>query len=166
MLALGLLACSGAAAREPKRIVDPVLPGDRALERTLVAGTLVEATVANASSRRPARGDTMMATVSGDVRNAERWTVIPAGSRVAFRIARWRPTTTVRDADPRIMLEMLFLTVRGRRYPLRATLALTSLAVYPPSGEVLVVAPETRILFVLAEGFTAARRTDDLRTSP
>jgi len=156
MLALSLMACSSVVAREPQLDARDAKLGVRALDRTLVAGTLIEVTVEDARARRRnPRGDTLTATVSADVKNGHRWVVIPAGSPVGFRIARGGPARYVSQADAQITLEMLSLTVRDRLYPLRAAVALTSLAVYQPSGEAVVVAPGTRILFVLSEGFTA-----------
>lgn len=150
MLALGLTACSTAAAREAGRVAGNEKLGDRGLDRTLVVGTLIEATIEGPRSRRrDPRGQSLTATVSADVRNAHRWVVIPAGSPVGLRTARWGPATDTRWADARITIEVLSVTVRGRRYPVRE-------AVYQPGGEVVVVAPGTRILFVLSEGFTAA----------
>src|SRR5690348_6048797 len=88
MLGLALVACSTAAAREPEhRVADRWPFGNRALDRTLVVGTLIEATIESSLSwRRTKPGDTLTATVSADVRNAHRWVVIPAGCPVRLRI--------------------------------------------------------------------------------
>ena len=148
MLVLGLMACSSVAARE----LD-----DRAVDRTLVAGTLIEATIERPSSwRRNPLGETLAATVNADVTNARRSVVIPVGSPVGLRIAHWRPATSKSQADARITLEVFSVTVGRRWYPVRATVELTPVPVRQPSGEVVVVAARTRILFVLSEGFTAA----------
>lgn len=149
MLALGLVACSSVGAKEPK-------PGDGALDGTLVAGTLLEATIAGSRSRRfYLPGEMLTATVSADVTNAVRWVVIPAGSPVGLRVAHWGPATSESPAAATITLELHSVTVWGRLYPVRAAAALTAVTIYPPGGEVMVVAPATRILFVLSEGFTA-----------
>jgi hypothetical protein len=132
MLWLGLGACSSAAAREPvRRDADRWPLADRALDRTLVAGTLIQATIRN--SRRDTPGATLTATVSADVTNAHRSVVIPAGCPVRLRVAHRGPAT---------LLEVTAVTVEGQVYPVSAT----------------AVARGTRILFVLPEGFTAARR--------
>ena len=132
MLWLGLEACSSAAAREPvRRDADRRPLADRALDRTLVAGTLIQATIH--SSRRDTPGATLTATVSADVTNAHRSVVIPAGCLVRLRIARRGAAT---------LLDVTSVTVGGQVYPVSAT----------------AVARGTRILFVLPEGFTAARR--------
>lgn len=157
MLVLGLMACSSVAAREPERDAGNGTPGDRAVDRTLVAGTLIEAQIEDSRSwRRNPLGETLTATVSADVTNARRSVVIPAGSPVGLRIAHWRPASNRNQADARITLEVLSVTVRRRRYPVRASVELTPVAVRQQSGEVAAVPPGTRILFVLSERFTAA----------
>jgi len=160
MLSLCLAACSSAVAREPQpRDADSWPPGNRALERTLVVGTLIVATIQESLSwRRNRPGDTLTATVSADVRNARRWVVIPAGSPVGLRIAHWGPATSPGHADARVTLEVFSVTVRRRLYPVYATVALTGLVVSSRSGEGAVVASGTRILFVLPEGLMVERR--------
>jgi len=130
MLGLGLMACAGAAAGEPERANHWQL-GNRALDRTLVVGTLIEATIHGS-------GEALTATVSTDVRNANRWVVIPAGCPVGLRIAGLG------------LLEVTSVTVWGQEYPVSATVEWTPVAVRP--------APGTRILFVLSEGLTVERR--------
>jgi hypothetical protein len=101
------------------------------MDRTLVAGTLIQATIHGA--RRDTPGATLTATVSADVTNAHRSVVIPAGCLVRLSIAR---------RGPAMVLEVTSVRVEGQVYPVSAT----------------AVASGTRILFVLPEGFTAARR--------
>ena len=135
VLTLGLLACSGAEASEPQLArAEPWRPGDGTWDRTLVVGTLIEATTCNELD------GTLTAMVSGDVRNARRWVVIPARSPVGLRIVPGRRAV--------IALDITSVTVAGAVYPLTATIALTPLA--PVSG--------TRILFVLRDGLTVAER--------
>jgi len=154
MLVLGLAACSNVAAREVVRDV----PRDDGVG-TLVAGTLIEATIQGSHGwRRHPLGERLTATVSADVRNARQGVVIPAGSVVALRVAHWRRPNTASQADARITLETLSVTVRRRWYAMRAMVELTPMPIRRPSGEVAVVASGTRILFVLAEKFTAAKR--------
>ena len=145
---LGLMACTSVAAREP----------DVAVGRSLVAGTLIEVTIPDAHSwRRNPLGEVLTATVTDDVTNAGRWVVIPAGSAVGLRVARWRRATRTSQADARITFDVFSLTVRHRWYPVRAMAETTPLAVRP-SGAVAAVASGTRIRFVLSDEFTAARR--------
>ena len=159
MLMLGLMACSSVAAREPDRDAGNGRVGDRALQRTLIAGTLIEATIEGSRSwRRNPLGETLTAIVNADVRNADGWVVIPAGAPVGLRIAHWRRPATKSQADARITLAVLSVTVRRQLFPMRETVDVTPVPVRQPSGEVVVVAPGTRIRFVLSGGFTAARR--------
>jgi hypothetical protein len=134
ILTLGLVACSGAAASEPQLArAEPWRPGDGTWDRTLAVGTLIEATTCNELD------GTLTAMVSGDVRNARRWVVIPARSPVGLRIVPGRRAV--------IALDITSVTIEGAVYPLTATIALTPLV--PVSG--------TRILFVLRDGITVAR---------
>lgn len=155
VLVLGFVACSRVVAREPRGAAEERRLGDRALDRTLVAGTLIEATVRDSRWwRRAAVGTTLAATVTGDVTNALQWAVIPAGSAVELRITSRRLAGNARGTQAAITLEVRAVTVRGRRYPVYAAAAMTAVTVPEPSGG--VVGPrETRMLFVLSEGFTA-----------
>jgi hypothetical protein len=162
MLGLGLVACSSAAVREPEqRDAMRSQLGNRAVNRTLVVGTLIRATIHDSLSwRRNESADTLTATVSADVRNGHRWVVIPAGCRVGLRIAQRGPAANKRRADAGVLLDVTSVTVRGQMYPVRATVEWTPAVVRRASREV-VVAPGTRILFVLPEGLTVERRLED-----
>jgi len=130
LLVLGLTACATVVAKVPER------DAGGALDRTLVAGTLVEATIADGRSwRRNPLGETLIAMVNADIRNADDRVVIPAGSPVGLKVVRWRP--------PSLTFTVLSVTVARRFYPMRET--------------VVVVGPGTRIAFVLSEGFTAGK---------
>jgi hypothetical protein len=144
MLGLALAACRGAAASEPApALVDRVAAGDQVWDRTLAVGTLIEATICDTA------GGPLAAMVSGDVRNARRWVVIPARSAVGLRLLPSRP--------PGITLGITSVTVADRVYPLSAV-ARVSGVVGQVSRDVVVVAPGTRILFVLGDGLTVAPR--------
>ena len=152
MLGLGLMACSYAAAREPEHRDADRPYGNRALDRTLVAGTLIEATIHSALSWRGTKqGDTLTATVSADVKNAHRWVVIPAGCPVAVRIALWEPADDQNRAEAKMLLEVTSVTVWGQVYQVSAT----------AESAPVVVAPGARILFLLAEGLTVERPADE-----
>jgi hypothetical protein len=151
MLALGLAACASAAAKEPAHRDADQPFGKRALERTVVVGTLVQATIHTALSWRHDRpGETLAATVSADVTNAGRWIVIPAGSPVGLTIREWGSTA--------LLLDVSSVTVWGQVYVVRATVELTPLGGVLPTGSDVVVAPGTPILFVLSEGITVEQR--------
>jgi hypothetical protein len=152
MLGLGLVACSGAAAGEPEQAGRWQL-GNRALERTLVVGTLIQATLDSSLSwSRSKPGDALTATVSTDVRNANRWIVIPAGCMVGLRISLLGSDANRSHEAPKLLLDVTSVTVWGQTYPLSATVEVTRAAVVPPG---------TRILFVLPEGLTVERRFKD-----
>jgi hypothetical protein len=149
MLGLGLAACSSAVAREPDRRDAELWPfGNHAVDRTLVAGTLIEATIRGPLSWRHIQpGESLMAVVSADVRNARHWVVIPAGCPVGVSVALSTPAA--RRATEAPLLDVTSVTVWGRVYPVRATVASRPV----PSG--------TQILFVLHEGFTVERRVPE-----
>jgi len=152
MLGLGLVACSGAVAGEPEH-ADRWQLGNRALERTLVVGTLIQATLDSSLSwRRSKPGDALTATVSTDVRNAHRWIVIPAGCPVGLRIPLLGSDANKSQEAAKLLLDVTSVTVWGQTYPLTATVEVTRVAVVPPG---------TRILFVLPEGLTVERRFKD-----
>src|SRR5690348_10306850 len=144
MIGLGLTACSGALAGEPGHAdPDRWQLGHRALDRTLVVGTLIEATI------QP--GAPLTATVSADVRNGHRWVVIPAGCPVGLRIALLGAAADKSRADPELLvLDVTSVTVWGQVYPVSAAVEETPVAVRRASRE--VVAAGSRVLFVLAEG--------------
>jgi hypothetical protein len=130
MLLLSLTACAAVAAKEP----GPEEGGAR--DRTLVVGTLVEATIEDGRLwRRNPLGQTLIALVNADVRNADGRVVIPMGSPVGLKVVRWRA--------PSITFHVLSITVARRWYPMRET--------------VVVVGSGARIAFVLSEGFTAGK---------
>lgn len=149
MIGLGLTACSGALAGEPEHAERWQL-GHRALDRTLVVGTLIEATI------QP--GAPLTATVSADVKNAHRWVVIPAGCPVGVKIALLGLAADKSQADAKMLLDVTSVTVWGQVYPVSATVEVTPVAV---RGVIHEVAPGSRVLFVLAEGLTVERRPED-----
>lgn len=153
MLGLGLVACSSAAAREPDhRDADRWPFGNRALDRTLVVGTLIEATIHSPLSwRRNKPGAPLTATVSADVRNGHGRVVIPAGCPVGLRIALRGSPANTSQAGAKLLLDVTSVTVWGQVYPVGATVELTPVA----------EARGTRVLFVLPEGLTVERRPEE-----
>lgn len=129
---MALMGCSEIAAREPERRASEVQRGDRASERTLVAGTLIVATIDGSVP--------LTAIVSADVTNARRWVVIPVGSRVGLRVGRGAHGT----------VEVTSVAVSGRVYPVSSLVGLRA---------VTAMVQGSRILFVLPEGLTVARAT-------
>jgi hypothetical protein len=148
LLLLGLLACSPAAANEQWDMHPP--------RRTLVAGTLIQATTQDSlSSRRDMTGENVTALVSGDVEDVHGHVVIPAGSRVVLRIAQVETASNKRQHDARMALDVTSLTVRGREYPVR--IRVVSTLIHRASRDV-VVPPGTAILFVLPQPLTVVTR--------
>jgi len=154
MIAFGLTACPGVIAGEPEH-ADRWQLGHRALDRTLVVGTLIEATI------QP--GAPLSATVSADVKNAHRWVVIPAGCPVGVSIPLLGPAAKKSQADAKMLLDVTSVTVWGQVYPVTTTVEVTPVAVRGLIHEVALVAPGTRILFVLPEGLTVERPPGDVR---
>ena len=157
LFVLGLVACSPVAANEnpgAKRSF-----AQQTAQRTLVAGTLIQVTTQSfLSYRRNKAGETLTALVSGDVEDERGQVVIPAGSRVALRIAQLRPATDPSQTGGKIALDVTSLTVRGHEYPLRIRVepphllpgrSVTSSEVEKPHGG-------TTILFVLPIALTVA----------
>ena len=148
LLLLGLLACSPAAANQQRDLHPP--------QRTLAAGTLIQATTQDSlSSRRNLTGENVTALVSGDVEGAHGHVVIPAGSRVVLRIAQVETATNKRQHDARMVLDVTSLAVRGREYPVR--IRVVSTLVHRASRDV-VVPPGTALLFVLPQPLTVVTR--------
>ncbi len=146
ILALGLIACTPAAATE---------------KWTLGAGTLVEARLRDSlSSRGKNAAETLTATVSADVTNARGQVVIPAGSVVGLRISQYG--VIVNRADRTYPLNVTFVTVRGRMYPVSAKVE--SVTIVGPAGTIyraspdVVVMPGTLILFSLPQPLTVPSR--------
>jgi len=122
MLVLGLVACSPASAKEEAASAARAV-SNRPAQRTLVSGTLIEATIQDAlSSRRNKAGETLRATVSADVKDGYGQVAIPAGSTVGLRIAQLEPATNKSQADGKIALEVTSVTVRGQMYQLSTKL--------------------------------------------
>lgn len=116
LLVLGVLACTPAAANE-KTDADRSL-SKQPKERNLAAGTLIQATTQDSlSSRRNTVGESLIALVSGDVKDPNGNVVIPAGSRVTLRIAQLEPATNQSQNDGKLALDVTSLTVRGQDYP-------------------------------------------------
>jgi hypothetical protein len=127
MLTLGVVACSPANAKPEAGSTTTTttttarpavtLPA----ERTLVSGRQVEATIQDSiSSRHNAAGETLRATVSGDVKDAYGRVAIPAGSALTLRITQLEAATNKSDTDGKIALEVSSVTVRGQGYSVNA----------------------------------------------
>lgn len=90
--------------------------------RTLGTGGLIGATMDQTiTSRSNKSGQTVNTTVDADVRNSAGRVVIPAGSAVELLIVEITPAKTKSAADGTLTLQVTGVTVRGRRYPLSAS---------------------------------------------
>jgi hypothetical protein len=175
LLALVLLACTPAAANE--RPDAQRLLAAQPTQRTLSAGTLIQGTTQDSLfSRSNQVGETHTALVSGDVKDATGQVVIPAGSRVALRIARLAPAANKALNDGQLALDVTSLTVQDREYPVSVRLESTPHGLQGRGVTVrdmrrvgsgtalrwvsrdLVVPRGTLILFVLAQPLTVATR--------
>ena len=96
MVVLGLMACTSGLAKEneaaDKAAVSNGAPRPAATtpaERTLASGTRIGATIRDSlSSRNNKAGESLSATVSGDVKDGNGHVVIPAGSSVQLMVGQ------------------------------------------------------------------------------
>lgn len=127
LLAVGLVACTGGAAKElPSQDAAATAatgtPGSRT-GRSLESGTRVGATIQEAlSSRTNKAGETLRATVSRDIRDASGGVVIPAGSTATLTIEQLEPGSDQVRPEGRFALAVSSVTVDGREYPVTADL--------------------------------------------
>jgi hypothetical protein len=133
LLALALTACGAAAGKES---VADSASGDTKTSRaerakvhstsgpSLPDGTQVPATIDKAfSSRSDKAGQTITASVSGDVTDARGIVVIPSGSTVKLTIATLDPGNDQIRPEGRLALVVNSVAVGGRTYPVVADLA-------------------------------------------
>jgi hypothetical protein len=121
MLALGVMACAGAAAKEGP--AHNGSGGTATTDRWLATGTRVDATIATEiSSRTNTAGETLHATVSHDIMDTDGAVVIPAGSSVVLTIAALAPTNNNGSSDEKFSLVVSSVTVNGQAYSLTASL--------------------------------------------
>lgn len=89
--------------------------------RTLAAGTLIEAAIADSiNSRHDKPGKTVTAAVARDVKDRAGRVVIPAGSLVTMTVTELAPAKSRSAADGKLALEVRSVNVRGRIYALDA----------------------------------------------
>jgi hypothetical protein len=126
LLALGAVACSTSAAKEPPTDgarAGSLLGGETSSKRTLASGTRVEATIQDSlSSRINKAGETLRAIVSRDVKNTRGVVVIPAGSVVSLTIAQLDPGNDQIRPEGRLSLVVTSVTVNGDTHAITADL--------------------------------------------
>lgn len=136
MLALsGLAGCSGgnldAASSDSLRNLD-LVPTDTIQayndvplvtapgSRTLAIGSRIEATWGRTiTSRTNKVGETVMITVTSDVKDGRGRVVIPSGATVELLITALGPATSASDPDGELALSVTSTTIVGRTYPLQ-----------------------------------------------
>jgi outer membrane protein with glycine zipper len=99
----------------------PAAPHAAPTTFTLPAGTRLALAASDSISTRTAKpGDAFTATVGQDVRDASEQVVIPAGSRVEGTITTAAPAPNP-SSSGKLELAVKTVTVRGRSYPVEAT---------------------------------------------
>lgn len=120
MLAMTLASCAG---NEGAGSGDSSAAAASSGARSLASGTRIEATIDNAlSSRVNKSGETVRATVSGDVTDGSGRVVIPAGSAVTLVIDKLEPGSDQTRPDGRLMIDVRSITVRGETFAVNGTL--------------------------------------------
>lgn len=126
LLALGAIACSSSAAKEPPKEgvgAGNLSSGEVSGKRTLASGTRVEAAIQNSlSSRINKAGETLQASVTSDVKNAHGVVVIPAGSSVVLTIVQLDPGNDQIRPDGRLALAVNSVMVKGDVHAVTAEL--------------------------------------------
>lgn len=96
----------------------PVKPSVAPAPMTLPAGTAITGSVRDSiSSRHNKAGETLTATIPGDIRDQNGRVIIPAGSTATFSITALAPAENKNAKDGTIALSLVSLNVRGREYP-------------------------------------------------
>lgn len=105
------MVTSDSAAPAPPSVPTNVLP----------VGTVFRAQMQDSiNSLRNSEGQTVTATVSGDVRARDGLTVLPTGATVHVQIARLRPARSRSAKDGELELRVDSITVAGHTYVVRA----------------------------------------------
>jgi hypothetical protein len=115
LFAFGVLACGRA---ESKDVADQGGAAVASATATMLpSGSIVAATIQDAiSSRTDTVGQSINATASHDVMNADGDVVIPGGSAIVLTVTKLGPAKNSGQADGAIALEGRSVTVRGTTY--------------------------------------------------
>lgn len=128
MFALGLAACSGSDAKEvPAGTGNGAGTGTgarpAATTRTLTSGTQIAISIQDAlSSRTNKSGETVRATVTGNVSDSRGNVVIPSGSTVTMTIDKLEPASQQVGPEGRLMIDVKSVTINGETRAISATL--------------------------------------------
>lgn len=97
----------------------PTKPSVAPAPMTLPAGTAITGSVRDSiSSRHNKPGETLTATISTDIKDANGRVIIPAGSTATFSITALAPAENKSATDGTIALSLVSINVRGRDYPI------------------------------------------------
>ena len=91
---------------------------------SLAAGTsLTAATTAELRSHKNKVGDTVMAKIASDVKDASGRVVIPAGSEVALKVTAIKESENKSDTTGTLTLQPTSVSINGQSYPISARIA-------------------------------------------
>jgi hypothetical protein len=96
-------------------------PAPTATAASLAAGTsLTAATTAEIRSHKNKVGDTVMAKIASDVKDASGRVVIPAGSEVALKVTAIKESENKSDTTGTLTLQPTSVSINGQSYPISA----------------------------------------------
>ncbi len=122
MLCLALASCTGTEGAGSKDQADASAAA-RSPSGSLSSGTRIEATIGQElSSRTNKSGETVHATVTGDVADGGGRVLIPAGSAVTLVIDKLEPGSDQVRPEGRLMIDPRSVTVNGETFPIEGTL--------------------------------------------
>jgi hypothetical protein len=107
------------ASNPPASPAAPAAPSSSSA--SLAAGTsLTAATTAEIRSNKNKVGDTVMAKIASDVKDASGRVVIPAGSQVALKVTAIHESENKSDTTGTLTLQPTSVTINGESYPISA----------------------------------------------
>ena len=99
----------------------PAPSAPTATAASLAAGTsLTAATTAEIRSHKNKVGDTVMAKIASDVKDASGRVVIPAGSEVALKVTAIKESENKSDTTGTLTLQPTSVSINGESYPISA----------------------------------------------
>ena len=105
----------------PAATTAPAPSSPSASVASLAAGTsLTAATTAELRSNKNQVGDTVMAKIASDVKDASGRVVIPAGSQVALKVTAIKESENKSDTTGTLTLQPTSVSINGQSYPISA----------------------------------------------
>jgi hypothetical protein len=112
-----------ASTPSPAGATAPAPSAPAASAASLAAGTsLSAATTAELRSNKNKVGDTVMAKIASDVKDASGRVVIPAGSEVALKVTAIKESENKSDSTGTLTLQPTSVSINGQSYPISATI--------------------------------------------